>query len=199
MTSTTLTSQPQPGRTPSVRPRPAGDVEVLVDPPVTTALVDELTALWTRVTNAGGSVGFVAPVTADEVRPHTVAILARVIDGSDTLVALTEGELIVAWCVLAANDSPPRQGWRNVRHVQVDPDCQRGGVGGRLLNAVEAVARGVLNLEALSLKARTGTGAEDFYRRHGFVEVGRLPAAVKVAEGDYRDDIIMWRRLRPGT
>ncbi|GAA4913350.1 GNAT family N-acetyltransferase [Stackebrandtia albiflava] len=167
-----------------------------MDPPVTTALVDELTELWAKVTNSGGSVGFVAPVTEEGVRPHTVAILSRVIDGSDTLVALTKGGQIVAWCVLAANDSPPRQGWRNVRHVQVDPDSQGGGLGGRLLQAVEAVARGVLGLEALSLKVRTGTGAEEFYRRHGFVEVGRLPGAVKVAEDDYRDDIIMWRRLR---
>ncbi|CAM3285175.1 GNAT family N-acetyltransferase [Stackebrandtia soli] len=171
-------------------------IEVLIDPPVTSALVAELTTLWAKVTNAGGSVGFVAPVTEAFVRPHTVAILARVIDGSDTLVALTEGEKIVAWCVLAANDSPPRQNWRNVRHVQVDPDSQGGGLGGRLLQAAEAVARGVLNLEALSLKVRTGTGAEEFYRRHGYVEVGRLPGAVKVAENDYRDDIIMWRRLR---
>jgi len=174
----------------------AEPMEVLVDPPVTTTLVDELTALWAKVTNAGGSVGFVAPVTEEGVRPHTVAILARVIDGSDTLVALTKGEQIVAWCVLAANDSPPRQGWRNVRHVQVDPDRQGEGLGGHLLQAVEAVSRGVLGLEALSLKVRTGTGAEEFYRRHGFVEVGRLPGAVKVAENDYRDDIIMWRRLR---
>ena len=196
MTSPTLASEQLAGTGQPVPPREPSDVGVVVDPPITSGLVDALTALWAKVTNAGGSVGFVAPVTEDEVRPHTVAILARVIDGSDTLVALTEGDNIVAWCVLAANDSPPRQGWRNVRHVQVDPDCQRGGLGGRLLDAAEAVARGVLNLEALSLKARTGTGAVDFYRRHGFVEVGRLPRAVRIAADDYRDDIIMWRRLR---
>ncbi|MGH8794120.1 MAG: GNAT family N-acetyltransferase [Stackebrandtia sp.] len=175
---------------------PSGGVEVLVDPPVTTALVDELTVLWAKVTNAGGSAGFVPPVTEDEVRPHVVAILSRVIEGIDTLVALTANARTVAWCVLTANDSPPRQNWRNVRHVQVDPQCQGGGIGGRLLQSAEAVARGVLNLEALSLKVRTGTGAEEFYRRHGYVEVGRLPGAVKVAEDDYRDDILMWRKLR---
>lgn len=175
---------------------PSETIDVVIDPPVTSGLVNELTALWTKVTNAGGSVGFVAPVTEAQVRPHTVAVLSRVIDGSDTLVALRKGEFIVAWCVLTANDSPPRQGWRNVRHVQVDPDSQGGGFGGRLLQAVEAVARGVLGLEALSLKVRTGTGAAEFYHRHGYIEVGRLPQAVKIAEDDYRDDIIMWRRLR---
>lgn len=140
--------------------------------------------------------GFVAPVTEAEVRPHVVTILSRVIDGVDTLVALTSRERIVAWCVLASNDSPPRQNWRHVRHVQVAANRQSEGHGGRLLQSVEAVARAVLQLEALSLKVRTGTGAEDFYRRHGFVEVGRLPKAVKVAADDYRDDILMWRQLR---
>ncbi|GIG64401.1 GNAT family N-acetyltransferase [Phytomonospora endophytica] len=173
-----------------------GEIGVLVDPPVTADLVNEMTDLWVRVTNAGGSAGFVAPVTVPQVRPTTVSILARVIDGTDTLVALTEGETIVGWCVLASNDSPPRQGWRTVRHVQVDPDRQGSGLGGRLLAAVDTVARSVLDLEALSLKVRSGTGAEEFYLRHGFVEVGRLPHAVKISADDYRDDIIMWRRLR---
>lgn len=173
-----------------------GAVGVLVDPPVTAELVNELTDLWVRVTNAGGSAGFVAPVTVPEVRPTTVSILSRVIDGTDTLVALTEGETIVGWTVLASNDSPPRQGWRTLRHVQVDPDRQGAGLGGRLLAAVDMVARSVLDLEALSLKVRTGTGAEEFYLRHGFVEVGRLPRAVRISADDYRDDIIMWRRLK---
>lgn len=173
-----------------------GEIGVLVDPPVTAELVNELTDLWVRVTNAGGSAGFVAPVTVPEVRPTTVSILSRVIDGTDTLVALTEGETIVGWTVLASNDSPPRQGWRTLRHVQVDPDRQGAGLGGRLLAAVDTVARSVLDLEALSLKVRTGTGAEEFYLRHGFVEVGRLPRAVRISAGDYRDDIIMWRRLK---
>ena len=73
---------------------------------------------------------------------------------------------------------------------------QNEGLGGRLLQATEAVSRGVLGLEALSLKVRTGTGAAEFYGRHGYVEVGRLPRAVKIGEDDYRDDIIMWRQLR---
>ena len=181
--------------TPETAPFDGDDVSILVDPPVTAALVDELSRLWVQVTNAGGSVGFVPPVSLHQVRPHTVSILSRVIDQTDTLVVLKEGAAIVAWCVLTSNDSPPRQGWRTVRHVQVDPDRQGGGLGGRLLAAVDRVAREELKLEALSLKVRSGTGADAFYRRHGFAEVGRLPRAVRLAEDDYRDDIIMWREL----
>ncbi|QSB05368.1 GNAT family N-acetyltransferase [Natronoglycomyces albus] len=189
---------------------------VLVDPPVTAALVDELSDLWVRVTNAGGSVGFVPPVDLDRVRPHTVSILTRVIDQTDTLVALREVPVsdhesagsdsllateqkgdapIVAWCVLTANDSPPRRGWRTVRHVQVDPARQGQGLGSRLLAAVDLVAKDHLGLTALTLNTRSGTGADAFYRREGYREVGRLPRAVRISDDDYRDDIIMWKEM----
>ncbi|WP_025273064.1 GNAT family N-acetyltransferase [Haloglycomyces albus] len=168
---------------------------VLMDPPVTAALVDELSQLWVRVTNAGGSVGFVPPIDLKQVRPHTVSILSKVIDRTDTLVAVQKGAAIVAWCVLTSNDSPPRSSWRTMRHVQVDPDLQGSGIGGDLLEAADTVAKQKLGLRALSLKARTGTGAVDFYARHGFREVGRLPHAVEISPDDWRDDVIMWKEL----
>ena len=187
---------------------------VLVDPPVTAALVDELSDLWVRVTNAGGSVGFVPPVSLEQVRPHAVSILTRIIDQSDTLVALCadparpasatdslpateqKGDAqIVAWCVLSSNDSPPRHLWRTVRHVQVDPQRQGEGLGAQLLSAVDRVARDQLGLEALRLNTRSGTGAAKFYRRHGYREVGRLPRAVRISDDDYRDDILMWKEM----
>ncbi|MFC4334149.1 GNAT family N-acetyltransferase [Salininema proteolyticum] len=171
-------------------------LSVLKDPPVTAALVDELSHLWVRVTNAGGSVGFVPPVSLEQVRPHTVSILSKVIDRTDTLVAIQKGAAeVVAWCVLTSNDSPPRSSWRTMRHVQVDPEQQGAGIGGVLLSSVDRVAKNDLGLRALSLKARTGTGAVDFYQRHGFHEVGRLPRAVEIGPDDWRDDIIMWKEL----
>ena len=40
-----------------------------LDPELTPGLRAELTDLWTAVSNAGGAVGFVPPVTAEQVRP----------------------------------------------------------------------------------------------------------------------------------
>ena len=37
-----------------------------LDPPLTPELCDRIVDLWVRVTNAGGAVGFVPPVTADD-------------------------------------------------------------------------------------------------------------------------------------
>ena len=41
------------------------------------------------------------------------------------------------------------------------------------------------------LTARGGTGLEKFYERLGYREVGRMPRALLLHEGDYRDEISM--------
>jgi hypothetical protein len=53
-----------------------------------------------------------------------------------------------------------------------------------------------MGLDALQVTVRSGSGTEKFYARLGYSEVGRVPAALRVAPGDDRDEIIMWRELR---
>ena len=47
-------------------------LDFTLDPPVDPVLRDGVLGLWTDVSNAGGAVGFVPPVSADEVRPELV-------------------------------------------------------------------------------------------------------------------------------
>ncbi|GAA4210641.1 GNAT family N-acetyltransferase [Actinocatenispora rupis] len=166
-------------------------IETRVNPTVTADLVDEIAELWVRVTNAGGAVGFVPPVTVDDIRPTAERTLAAVAAGTDVLVALVEDGRVLAWCVLEEGSSGLRRHWRTVVRVQVDPERQGTGLGDRLMRAVGEVARD-LGLAALHLAVRGGTGIEKFYRRHGYREVGRLPAAIRVGADDDRDEIIMW-------
>ena len=42
---------------------------------------------------------------------------------------------------------------------------------------------------------RGGTGTERFYARFGYVEIGRHPAAIRLAPDDERDEIVMLLRL----
>jgi hypothetical protein len=49
--------------------------------------------------------------------------------------------------------------------------------------------------EFVHLTVRGGTGTEAFYRGLGYREVGRIPAALRVAPGDDRDEISMVRPL----
>ncbi len=149
--------------------------------------------MW--VTNAGGAVGFLPPVTAEQIRPTARTALARVSDGSATLVVLGESDRIVAWCVLEESPSELRRHWRTVVRVQVAPDRQGAGLGEQLMRAAADVARDELKLAALCLSVRGGTGIEHFYRRLGYREIGRLPGAIRVGPDDDREEILMWREL----
>jgi len=57
--------------------------------------------------------------------------------------------------------------------------------------AVAEAAGGLDGIEAIRLTCRGGTGADRFYAACGYKEVGRVPGAIRVADGDDRDDIIM--------
>ena len=158
------------------------------------ALRRELLACWTDVTNAGGAVGFVPPVTEDDVAPALDEMVRRVGEGRALLALLTVDGATAGFAVLARAAGPLRRHWATVYRVQVHPSRQGAGLGRALMTGVHAIARNE-GLEFLHLGARAGTGVDDFYRRLGYSEVGRLPGAVRIAPGDDRDEILLVCRL----
>lgn len=171
---------------------PAVDVRAV--PAVDDRLRAELLACWVDVTNAGGAVGFVPPVTADDVAPVLDRLLEGVASGRDVLCVLTVDGATAGFAALVGSTSPLRRHWATVLRVQVHPSRQGSGLGRRLMEGVHRIAaeRGV---EFLSLTARGGTGVDGFYRGLGYTEVGRIPGAVRVAPGDDRDEILLHRAL----
>ncbi|GAA2139915.1 GNAT family N-acetyltransferase [Kitasatospora kazusensis] len=167
-------------------------------PEMTPGLYAAIVTLWTDVSNAGGAVGFVPPVTEDEVRAtaeHQFAGLHE--DRADVLLAAYEPESGRLAGVLFFEDMRFNlmDHWRMLKRVMVHPDFQGRGYGADLLAEAERVARG-WGLDGLRLTLRGGLGLEKFYGRCGYVEVGRVPGAIRVAPGDDRDDVTMWLDLR---
>jgi RimJ/RimL family protein N-acetyltransferase len=88
---------------------------------------------------------------------------------------------------------------RKLRHkgllwgMYVRPEAQGTGLGGALVEAVLDHARG--QVEVVQLTVMDGNPrARRLYERHGFVEYGREPAAVKAGD-EYLDEILMIKRL----
>jgi GNAT superfamily N-acetyltransferase len=171
---------------------PAAEVRPV--PVVDDALRSDLLRCWTDVTNAGGAVGFVPPVTPDDVVPLLDKMLDGIASGRDVLALLTVDGETAGFASVVGSLSPLRLHWGTVLRVQVHPSRQGQGLGRVLMDGVHAIARG-RGWEFLHLTARSGTGVDDFYRGLGYVEVGRLPGAIRVAPGDDRDEIIMACRL----
>jgi len=158
------------------------------------ALRTALLACWTDVVNAGGAVGFVAPVTRADVAPWLDATLARVREGRDALCLLEVDGEPAGFAFLVVDDSPLKQHWVTVHRVQVHPSRQGSGLGRALMQGVAEIARR-RGWEFLQLTVRGATGTEAFYAGLGYAEVARLPGILRLAPGDDREEIWMRRAL----
>ncbi|MFE9424547.1 GNAT family N-acetyltransferase [Kitasatospora sp. NPDC006697] len=171
----------------------------LLDPEPTPELRAEIVTLWTDATNAGGAIGFVAPVTEEEVGPTADKQLAGLgavedPDADRLLIARDEQGRLVAALFFESMRFDLMAHWRLLKRVMVDPKRQGRGHGRQLLAEADRVARG-WGLAGLRLTCRGGLGLERFYTSCGYTEVGRVPGAIRVAPGDDRDEITLWRSL----
>lgn len=166
----------------------------VLDPPLTDALREQVVELWVSAVNAGGAIGFVPPVTTEDVLPTAQAEFAGVAAGRDRLLAGFEGRRLVALLFITDNGHGLKGHWRILRRVMVAPGSQGRGYGAALMREAAGIVRG-LGLVGLEVTVRAGMGTEDFYAKLGYLEVGRLPGVIRVAPGDDRDEIIMWLPL----
>ncbi|MEV7792893.1 MULTISPECIES: GNAT family N-acetyltransferase [unclassified Streptomyces] len=163
-----------------------------LDPALTPELRDGVLDLWADVTNAGGSVGFVPPVSREDVRPELVKHLVAMAEGrTRLLVGHDEEGRVAATAFLAFNTHRLMRHWLWLYTVMVHPRHQGRGYGRDLMAAAADAARGCEGIEAIRLTCRGGGGLERFYESCGCKEVGRVPGAIRVAPGDDRDDITM--------
>ena len=90
-----------------------------------------------------------------------------------------------------------KPGTVQVLRVQTALGYRGRGVGRALMGEVARSACEDLGLEQLHLELRASLGLEEFYACLGWHEVGRWPGALRLAEHDRRDEILMLLRLVP--
>lgn len=186
------------GTPPSVLLR-APRTEVVREEGFTQATRRDILDLWTRVTRAGGAVGFPPTATREE---HAAALSAheeQMRSGRATAVLVrdpdTPGDPAVAalgWWVREPVTMLAHR--RAAYRVMTDPDKRGRNLGHVLMGALHRTARDE-NVEIVTLGVRAGMGLERFYETCGYREVGRVAGGIRVAVGDDRDDITMARRL----
>lgn len=167
------------------------------DPQLTPVLREELADLWLDVSQAGGAVGFVPPVTAGDIAPVMRRQLDDVSAGGMRMLGAYEGDAggrLIGTAFLQLNSHRLMTHWCTLVTVMVHPALQGGGRGKAMMREAIEMARD-LGFHAVRLGVRGGEGTERFYETVGFKEVGRVPAAIRVAPDDHRDDITMWLPL----
>ena len=98
-----------------------------------------------------------APLEGDAINQMAAIITA----GSERILVATNGQRVVGFGSIVPEK-------RELRAVYVHSDFGRAGIGGRLLTALENLAR-QRHLTELTMDA--SLNAEEFYARHGFVVV----------------------------
>jgi GNAT superfamily N-acetyltransferase len=165
-----------------------------LDPKLDDELAESLLELWTDVSNAGGAVGFVPPVTKDDVRKTADIAFRRIKDGEDHLIVAFQDDRAVGFLFLEQRPGALFEHWATIKRLQVHPSLQGSGLGGALLEETHRVAP-QLRLEALHLTVRGRTGTEAFYERYGYETIARIPDVIRVASDDTRDEIYMIKKL----
>src|SRR5687768_6560320 len=96
-------------------------MDILRNPPRDGTLLDRILELWVAVTNAGGAVGFVPPVTHDDVRPVASSALARVETGDDDMVVAVADGAVVGLGFLVTNGLNLHAHWGTIKRLQRHP------------------------------------------------------------------------------
>lgn len=136
--------------------------------------------------------GFLVPLPSeltDERCAQKIAALAGA-DNGHYLVAETAGAIVGHGML----DPLPLAAVRHVVHLTlvVHPGWQGRGVGRALLASLIEWARKAPALEKIELNVRASNApAQTLYRDLGFTEIGRWQRRVKVAPGQYVDDVAM--------
>jgi RimJ/RimL family protein N-acetyltransferase/GNAT superfamily N-acetyltransferase len=151
--------------------------------------------LWCAVNDGGGAVGFLRGAPRHEVAAVLSTHEEGMADGTTTAVLLRGADQrVVGLGFWVADRNPLLSHARTAYRIMTHPDLRGRNLGRLLMAAMHRVAR-EQGVEVAVLDVRSGLGTTRFYESAGYVEVGRVPAVIRVAPGDDRDSVLMARRL----
>jgi ribosomal protein S18 acetylase RimI-like enzyme len=157
---------------------------------LSTGEIEDLTALLVACVADGASLGFHAPLAADNARhwwagvPHNGVIL---------LVAEQEGR-VVGTVQLHSAESENGAHRGEVAKLLVHPTSRRQGIARTLMTALEDEARAA-GKTLLVLDTREGDPSNDLYRALGYREAGRIPGWARDAAGTLSATVFWYKPL----
>lgn len=144
--------------------------------------ISELAVILVDAVEGGASVNFLAGFTPSEAEEFWRGQLPGIADGSRHLLVADNGEKLVGTVVLTKAPQPNQPHRADVGKMLVLASLRRRGLGRRLLDAVEALAR-ARGRTLLMLDTTTGSAGDRLYRSCGWVEYGIVPGHALSTEG----------------
>ena len=159
-------------------------------------LAAALLTLWQQVSDADGAVGFEPSTPRNEIAPVVTEAIKGLRAGTRHGVVLTAGNDLVGVAFLVPRPLRIQRHLGEVVSLMVHPDRRREGLGRRLVLEIARLATEI-GVDTLLLGARDREPLHRFHRSMGFVEYGRLPDAVRLADGSSFAEI-RYRRVLAG-
>lgn len=160
----------------------------------------ELIALLTACVHAGASIGFLAPLAANEAEAYWAKILSDLGGGFRVLLVAREGGpdgAMVGAAQLACESRANGRHRAEVQKVMVLPTQRRRGIARQLMAALERVAR-ARGITLLFLDTSDShAGARAFYEALDYVYVGGIPDYALDPRGVPEPNAIFYKTLAP--
>lgn len=155
-------------------------------------ILRELVDLLVEVVDAGGSLGFVAPLGRGDAEAYWRRTAHDIEGGSTHLLAYSDaGQAIVGSVQLQLSPWPDGPHRAEIAKLMVHPAKRRLGIATSLMDSVEALAI-ELGRTLLTLNTRVGDPSERLYERRGYESFGVVPRYV--ADGKRTYDKSHWYR-----
>lgn len=156
--------------------------------------VDQLTDVLISTVAAGGSVGFMHPVSMEEARAFWQAALSEADAGNRVIFGAWDGQCLLGTVTLLVT-MPPNQPHRaEIAKMMTHPQARQRGIATRLIQAAEAeaAARGKT---LLVLDTASDEGAGPFYKKMGYSLSGEIPEFALKPHGGLTGTLFFWKTL----
>lgn len=150
--------------------------------------LDQLAELLVEIVDDGASVGFLPPLDPAEARTYWSGVLGP---GVVLLVAEERGR-IVGTAQLHLEQRANGRHRAEVAKLMVYPSARRRGLGRRLMERLEEIAREE-GRTLLVLDTREGDPSNRLYRSLGWAEAGRIPRYARSANGELHATVFYFK------
>ncbi|RJF73020.1 GNAT family N-acetyltransferase [Deinococcus cavernae] len=143
---------------------------------------------------AGGSVGFMHPVSPAQAQAFWQAALSEADAGNRVIFGAWDGQRLLGTVTLLTA-MPPNQPHRaEIAKMMTHPQARQRGIATRLIQAAEAeaAARGKT---LLVLDTASDEGAGPFYEKMGYSLSGEIPEFALKPHGGLTGTLFYWKKL----
>jgi ribosomal protein S18 acetylase RimI-like enzyme len=158
------------------------------------AALPQLEPLLINVVDDGASIGFLAPMMAEEAHAYWQGRTAAIDMGVCALLVARDAAEIVGVVLLALEPRANGSHRAEVQKLMVHTDYRRRGIGRQLMAALEAVAR-ENQRTLLFLDTREGDPSNVLYQELGYIYAGLIPQYARSSSGELHGTVFYYKIL----